>query len=117
MSAQLQQSHLPVAAAQPRRLVTPALAPPRPSRPATAAAGETGFSGSHAERDVGLGLLFRFLVASFLVVGVVVLVNAVGEDWILVPAMAIHLALTYVVLHGIFLLVKDGYESDVPDAQ
>jgi hypothetical protein len=116
MSAQLQQSHRPVAAAQPQRLVTPALAPRRPSRPATAV-GETGFSGSHAERDVGLGLLFRFLIASFLVVGVVVLVDAVGQDWILVPAMAIHLTLTYVVLHGIFLLVKDGYESDVPDAQ
>src|SRR3954471_24417080 len=117
MSAQLQESHRPVAAAQPQRLVTPALARPRPSRPATAAVGETGFSGSHAERDVGLGLLFRFLIASFLIVGVVVLVDAVGQDWILVPAMAIHLALTYVVLHGIFLLVKDGYESDVPDAQ
>src|SRR3954451_17294386 len=107
MSAQLQQSHRPVAAAQPQRLVPPALAPPRPAPAAV---------GSHAERDVGLGLLFRFLIASLLVVGVVVLVDAVGQDWILVPAMAVHLALTYLVLHGIFLLVKDGYESDVPDA-
>src|SRR3954463_11585525 len=115
MSAQLRQSHRPVAAAQPQRLVHPALAPPRPSRPA--AAGETVFSGSHAERDVGLGLLFRFLIASFLVVGVVVLVSAVGQDWILAPALAIHLALTYAVLHGIFLLVKDGYESDGPGGQ
>src|SRR3954469_22267839 len=108
MSAQLQQSHRPVAAAQPRRPATPAPAPPRPSRPAIAAVGETGSGGSHAERDVGLGLLFRFLIASFLVVGVVGLVSGGGQEWILVPAMAIPRALTYAVLHGIFLLVKDG---------
>lgn len=67
-------------------------------------------------RDAGLGLLFRFLIASFAVVGVVLLVQVVGHDWILAPAMAIHLALTYVVLHGIFLLVGDGAESDGPKA-
>jgi hypothetical protein len=31
--------------------------------------------------------------------------------------MAIHLALTYVVLHGIFLLVSEGYGSDGSDAR
>jgi hypothetical protein len=90
------------------------LAPPRPAR--AAAVSETGFDRSHAERDVGLGLLFRFLLATSVVVAVVMLVEAVGQDWILVPAMAIHLALAYWVLHGIFLLLEDGYESDVPDA-
>jgi hypothetical protein len=114
MSVQLQQSPRPVATARPQRRVTPA--PARPSRPATAAVGETGFSGSHADSDVGLGLLFRMLLATSVVVAVVMLVEAVGEDWILVPAMAIHLGLAYAVLHGIFLLLKDGYESDVPDA-
>ena len=122
MSAQLQQSHRPVTAARSHRLPGPPLAPPQPSRPATAAVGETASretasNRSHAERDVGLGLLFRFLLATSVVVAVVMLVEAVGQDWILVPAMAIHLALTYVVLHGIFLLLKDGYESDAPDAR
>jgi hypothetical protein len=115
MSAQLQQSHRPVTAAPPHRLLTPPLAP-QPSRPAAAGLGAQGLSRSHADRDEGLGLLFRMLLATSVVVAVVMLVEAVGQDWILVPAMAIHLALAYAVLHGIFLLLKDGYESDGPDA-
>jgi ABC-type Mn2+/Zn2+ transport system permease subunit len=99
MSAQLQQSYRPAITARPHPLPT------------------SSFDRSHAERDAGLGLLFRFLLATSVVVAVVMLVQAVGRDWILVPAMAIHLALTYLVLHGIFLLLRDGYESDVPDAR
>jgi hypothetical protein len=63
-----------------------------------------------ADKDPGIGLLFRFLIATSVVVAVVMLVEAVGADWILAPAMAIHLALTYVVLHRIFLLVGDADE-------
>lgn len=112
MSAQLQQSHRPAITARPR----PSPNPPQPSRSATAAVGGPGFNRSYTESDVGLGLLFRFLLATSVVVAVVMLVQAVGQDWILVPAIAIHLALTYAVLHGIFLLLKDGYESDGSDA-
>ena len=69
------------------------------------------------DRDAGLGLLFRLLIATSVVVAVVMLVEAVGQDWILVPAMAIHLAVTYVVLHGIFLLVGDGPDDDIPESR
>jgi hypothetical protein len=82
----------------------------------TAAVLETDSRRPHADRDEGLGLLFRMLLATSVVVAVVMLVEAVGQDWILVPAMAIHLVLAYAVLHGIFLLLKEGYESDAPDA-
>jgi hypothetical protein len=87
------------------------VAPPRRSPTGLAVAVEPEFD-SHADRDPGLGLLFRLLLATSVVVAVVMLVEAVGQDWILVPAMAIHLALTYAVLHGIFLLLKDGYETN-----
>src|SRR3954471_19022144 len=69
---------------------------------------------SQADRDPGLGLMFRLLFATSVVVAVVMLVEAVGQDWILVPAMAIHLALTYAVLHGIFLLLKGGTRAMLP---
>ena len=114
MSAQLQQSHRPVTPARPHRVLAPPLASPPSS---LAVASEPRLSPPHADRDPGLGLLFRFLLATSVVVAVVMLVEAVGQDWILVPAMAIHLALTYTVLHGIFVLLKDGYESDASDAR
>ena len=73
-----------------------------------------GLGRKRADSD-GLGVLVRLLLATLVVVAVVVVVDAVGEDWILVPAMAIHLSLTYAVLHGIFLLVKDGFDGEGPD--
>ena len=117
MSAQLEQAHRPGIAAQPRPSPTPPLQSAPPPRPAQAVEAEPASDPSRVDRDAGLGLLSRFLIATSVMVAVVMLVEAVGHDWILVPAMAIHLALTYVVLHGIFLLVGDGYESDAPGAR
>jgi hypothetical protein len=59
------------------------------------------------DSDRGLGLLFRFLIATSIVVAAVVLAVAVDQMWILVPAMAVHLSVTFVVLKGIFNLLKD----------
>ena len=58
--------------------------------------------------DRGLGLLYRFVGATALVVAALLVVNAVGHSWILVPAMALHLLVTYVVIAAIARLLKDG---------
>jgi hypothetical protein len=110
MRAQLHDSRRPIAG--PRRTSLAAL--PRPAPPRLAVTNNPGPGRTYADSD-GLGLLFRLLLATLVVVAVVVGVDAVGEDWILVPAMAIHLSLTYAVLHGIFLLVKAGSEGEGPD--
>jgi len=60
-----------------------------------------------ADSDRGLGVLFRFLLATAIAVAAVMLAVAVNQMWILVPAMAIHLSVTFVVLKGIFNLLKD----------
>lgn len=112
MRAQLEHTHRPGVAAETHPLFAPPLAPAPALRPATAGAAEP----ARLDRDVGLGLLFRFIFATSVMVAVVVLAQAVGQMWILVPAMAVHFSVTFYVLHGIFRLVNDGYESDVPDA-
>jgi hypothetical protein len=63
-------------------------------------------SGS-VEPDPGLGLLFRFLISTSVAVAAFMLAVAVDEMWILVPVMAVHLFVTFVVLKGIFNLLKD----------
>jgi hypothetical protein len=110
MRAQLHHSRRPIPG--PHRPPLPAL--PRPAPPTLAVTNDPGPGRTYADGD-GLGLLFRLLLATLVVVAVVVVVDAVGEDWILVPAMAIHLSLTYAVLHGIFLLVKAESEEEGPD--
>jgi hypothetical protein len=60
-----------------------------------------------ADSDRGLGVLFRFVIATSIAVAVVMLAVAVDRMWILVPAMAVHLSVTFVVLKGIFNLLKD----------
>jgi hypothetical protein len=59
------------------------------------------------DADRGLGLLFRFLIATSIVVAAVMLAVAVDKMWILVPAMAVHLSVTLVLLKGLFNLLKD----------
>jgi hypothetical protein len=59
------------------------------------------------ESDRGLGLLFRFLIATSIAVAAFMLAVEVDEMWILVPVMAVHLSVTFVVLKGIFNLLKD----------
>lgn len=74
----------------------PAPAPSTPSRP------------EPLGPDRGLGLLYRFLAATAVVVAALLVVEAVGESWVLVPAMAIHLFVTYVVISAIARLMEDG---------
>jgi hypothetical protein len=59
------------------------------------------------DADPGLGLLFRFLISTSVAVAAFMLAVAVDEMWILVPVMAVHLFVTFVVLKGIFNLLKD----------
>ena len=63
--------------------------------------------GPALDSDRGLGLLFRFLIATSIAVAAFMLAVAVGEMWILVPVMAVHLSVTFLVLKGIFNLLKD----------
>src|SRR6478752_608551 len=50
------------------------------------------------DTDPGLGLLFRFLISTSVAVAAFMLAVAVDEMWILVPVMAVHLFVTFVVL-------------------
>ena len=59
------------------------------------------------DSDRGLGLLFRFLIATSIAVAAFMLAVAVDEMWILVPVMAVHLSVTFFVLKGIFNLLED----------
>jgi hypothetical protein len=89
--------HLPRDAARPRALParralrdeSPAPPPPSP------------------ERDRGLSLLWIFLVAALIIVGAVVLANAVDSWWILIPVMAVDLLMTFGVLAGLMRLLAD----------
>src|SRR3954454_4815598 len=67
--------------------------------------------------DRGLGLLYRFVGATALVVAVVFIVAAVGQLWILIPAMAVHLFVTYLVLDDIARLLRDGDDAEPPSTQ
>jgi hypothetical protein len=59
------------------------------------------------DSDSGLGLLFRFLIATAIAVAAFMLAVEVDEMWILVPVMAVHLSVTFFVLKGIFNLLKN----------
>ena len=59
------------------------------------------------DSDRGLGFLFRFVVATAIVVAAFMLAVAVDRMWILVPVMVVHLVVTFVLLKGIFNLLKD----------
>ena len=67
------------------------------------------------QRGPGLSsiwLLAVFGVAALVVVGVVWLVSAVGHWWLLVPAMAVHLAMTALIVWLCLRLASDGELAD-----
>ena len=58
--------------------------------------------------DRGLGLLYWFVLATAVLVGVVLVTSAVGAMWILIPGMAVHLLMTFFVLRAIMRLMARG---------
>ena len=60
------------------------------------------------DRDRGLALLGWFVTATVVMVGVVLVTGAVGQMWILVPGIGLHLLMTFFVLHAIVRLMTDG---------
>ena len=64
--------------------------------------------GGKGRPDRGLGLLYWFVVATAIMVGTVLVASAVGKMWILVPAMVVHLSMTFFVLSAIVRLMTRG---------
>jgi hypothetical protein len=67
------------------------------------------------QRGPGLSsiwLLAVFGLAALVVVGAVWLVSAVGHWWLLVPAMAVHLGMTALIVWLCFRLAADGELAD-----
>jgi hypothetical protein len=82
-------------------------APQPTSSPASAVA-----SGEPPQlRDRGLSLLTIFTAATLLIVALVCLVAGVDRWWILIPVMAVDLAVTGVVLAVMVRLLDDGSET------
>ena len=61
--------------------------------------------------DRGLGLLYWFVVATAIMVGAFLVAGAVDQMWILVPGMAVHLVMTFLVLSAIFRLMARGNDE------
>jgi hypothetical protein len=80
-------------------------APQPTSSPASAAAS----SEPPQLRDRGLSLLTIFTAATLLIVALVCLVAGVDRWWILIPVMAVDLAVTVVVV-AVIRLLDDGSE-------
>jgi hypothetical protein len=59
-------------------------------------------------RDRGIGLLAVFTTSTLLIVGLVCLVAGVDRWWILIPVMAVDLAVTGAVLAVMIRLLGDG---------
>jgi hypothetical protein len=59
-------------------------------------------------RDRGVGLLIVFTAGVLVMVALVTLTGAVNRWWILIPVIAIHLAVTAAVLAGIARLLNDA---------
>jgi hypothetical protein len=62
-------------------------------------------------RDRGLALLYWFVVASAIMVGAIVVAASVGHWWILIPGMAVHFLMTFLVLSAIFRLMTEGNDE------
>jgi hypothetical protein len=60
------------------------------------------------DRDRGLALLGWFVLATVVMVGAVLVAAAVAQMWVLVPGIALHLLMTYFVLHAIVRLMAEG---------
>jgi hypothetical protein len=52
--------------------------------------------------------MYWFVFATAIMVGTFLAAGAVDQMWILVPGMAIHLLLTFLVLDAIVRLMKDS---------
>jgi hypothetical protein len=100
-------SHPSVAAA-PRAAASPrsgrAAAPHRPSTAPPSAV-------KPLSPDRGLGLLYWFVIATAVMVGAFIAAGAVGKMWILVPGMAVHLFMTFLVLTAIVRLMARGNDE------
>jgi hypothetical protein len=85
---------------------------PRPNRgaprPTPASASAVPSSESSPIRDRGISLLAIFTAATLLIVALVCLVGSVDRWWILIPVMAVDLAVTGVVLAIMVRLLNDG---------
>jgi hypothetical protein len=57
------------------------------------------------EADRGLGLLLRFLAGIAVMVADVLVVSAVGESWVLIPAVAVLLVTTWLIFTAIMRLL------------
>jgi hypothetical protein len=82
----------------------PAAAPHRPVTPSPSAVEPLG-------PDRGLGLLYWFVIATAIMVGGFIAAGAVGKMWILVPGMAAHLSMTFLVLSAIVRLMARGNDE------
>jgi hypothetical protein len=106
--------HLRHPAVQPRARAAPGVArPPRTSGivralPLWHAPKPEPPTASGPLRDRGLGLLAVFTASTFLIVGLVCLVGSIDRWWILIPVMAIDLAVTAAVLAVMIRLLDDG---------
>jgi hypothetical protein len=90
----------PIAA---RSTTTGADRPPPPESAPAVAAHDTS-----PIRDPGLTLLTVFTLAMLLVVGLATITAIVGRWWILIPVMAVDLALTGAMLASVARLLNDG---------
>ena len=90
-----------------RHRPAPALGPSARAAPPASARGPTTPPQPPAA-DRGLGLLYWFVVATAVMVGAIVAAGAVGEMWILIPGMAVHLLMTFLVLSAILRLMTDS---------
>jgi hypothetical protein len=61
-------------------------------------------------RDRGISLLTIFTAATLLIVALVCLVAGVDRWWILIPVMAVDLAVTGIVIAAMVRLLDDGSE-------
>ncbi len=95
---------------RPPRTSAPARARPNRGahRPTPASASAVPSSESSPIRDRGISLLAIFTAATLLIVALVCLVGSVDRWWILIPVMAVDLAVTGAVLGVMVRLLDDG---------
>jgi hypothetical protein len=105
MSAQLDQSHRPSAARHLRAVPLASTPAPKPARAA------------RPDPDRGLSLLFSFVGAVAVMVGDVLVIDAVDESWILVPGFVVLVLMTVIVFSVIMHLLADSGEGTTRDAR
>jgi hypothetical protein len=85
-----------------RSTTTAADGPPRESAPVAADRDTSPI------RDRGLTLLTVFTLAMLMIVGLATITAIVGRWWILIPVMAVDLAVTAAMLASVARLLNDG---------